>query len=121
LVLNPALWPSGGRPAAILTGDAVALRPIASGATAVLAVQAKEGGDARGAVRLGPVDRAAGEAAVILDGIPEAWRDEAVALTARMAFEQIGLRCLVAAEPIPGWIAADGRFILDDKTYWERT
>ncbi|WP_343711813.1 aldo/keto reductase [Inquilinus sp.] len=121
LVLNPALWPSGGRPAAILTGTAVALRPAASGTTAMLAVQPKAGGDARGAVRLGPIDRAAGEAAVALEGVPDAWREEAAALVARIAFEQIGLRRLVAAEPFAGWTAAAGRFILDDKSYWERT
>jgi aryl-alcohol dehydrogenase-like predicted oxidoreductase len=121
LVLNPALWPSGGRPAAILTGTAVALWPTASGEAAVLAVQAKEGGDALGTVRLGPIDRAAGEAAIALDGVPEAWREEAVALVARMAFEQIGLRRLVAAQPRAGWTPAEGRFILDDKSYWERT
>lgn len=121
LVLNPALWPSGGRPAAILTGAAVALRPMASGETVLLAAQAKEGGDALGAVRLGPVDRAAGEATLVLEDVPEAWQDEAVALIARMAFEQLGLRRLAAAVPCAGWTAAGGRFILDDKTYWERT
>ncbi|MFE0752809.1 aldo/keto reductase [Inquilinus sp. NPDC058860] len=128
LVLNPALWPSGGRPAAILTGAAVALRPTASGETTVLAVLAKEGGAPVGAVRLGPIDRAAGEAAITLENaetIPAAWQDEAVALTARLAFEQLGLRRLIAAEAGPfaraGWTAAGGRFILDDKSYWERT
>ncbi|WP_051249311.1 aldo/keto reductase [Inquilinus limosus] len=128
LVLNPALWPSGGRPAAILTGAAVALRPAQSGDTMVLAVQAKDGGDPIGAVRIGPVDRAAGEAAIALQGsdaMPAAWRDEAVALAARMAFEQLGLRRLIAMEAEPfaraGWPPVEGRFILDDKTYWERT
>ncbi|WP_225770237.1 aldo/keto reductase [Inquilinus sp. Marseille-Q2685] len=128
LVLNPALWPSGDRPAAILTGAAVALRPTASGETAVLAVLPKEGGDALGTIRLGPVDRAAGEAAVALEnagGMPAAWQDEAVALTARLAFEQLGLRRLTAAEAGPfaraGWTAAGGRLILDGKSYWERT
>lgn len=127
LVLNPALWPSGNRPAAILTGTAVALRPAASGQTTVLAVQPKEGGDSRGAVRIGPVDRAAGEAVLTLQDagdMPAAWQDEAVALTARLAFEQLGLRRLTAAEAEPfaraGWTRAEGHFILDDKSYWER-
>lgn len=127
LVLNPALWPSGGRPAAILTGTAVALRPAASGETTVLAVQPKEGGDSRGAVRIGPVDRAAGEAVLTLQDagdMPTAWQNEAVALAARLAFEQLGLRRLTAAEAEPfaraGWTQAEGRFILDDKSYWER-
>lgn len=118
LVLNPALWPSGGRPAAILTGSAVALRPT-PGEGMVLVVQAKEGGDAFGTVRLG--DRAAGEAAIALEDVPAAWRNEAVALAARLAFEQLGLRRLVATEPFAGWTAAGGRFILDDTSYWERT
>jgi aryl-alcohol dehydrogenase-like predicted oxidoreductase len=127
LVLNPALWPSGGRPAAILTGTAVALRPAASGETIVLAVQPKEGGDSRGAVRIGPVDRAAGEAVLTLQDagdMPTVWQDEAVALAVRLAFEQLGLRRLTAAEADPfaraGWTRADGGFILDDKNYWER-
>ncbi|WP_342239535.1 aldo/keto reductase [Inquilinus sp. OTU3971] len=128
LVLNPALWPIGGRPAAILTGSAVALRPMASGDVTVLAVQAKESGDTLGTVRIGPVDRAAGEAVLTLQGaesMPAAWQDEAVALTARLAFEQLGLRRLTAAEAEPfaraGWTRPEGRFILDDETYWERT
>jgi aryl-alcohol dehydrogenase-like predicted oxidoreductase len=127
LVLNPALWPSGGRPAAILTGTAVALRPAASGETTVLAVQPREGGDSHGAVRIGPVDRAAGEAVLTLQDagdMPAAWQDEAVALAARLAFEQLGLRRLTAAEAEPfaraGWTRAEGRFILNDKSYWER-
>ncbi|MBW8725401.1 MAG: aldo/keto reductase [Inquilinus limosus] len=120
LVLNPALWPSGGRPAAILTGATLALRPE-SGEGMVLAVQAKEGGDALGTLRIG--NRAAGEATVALEGVngPAAWQDEAVALAARLAFEQLGLRRLVATEPFAGWTAAGGRFILDDTSYWERT
>ncbi|MGK9165858.1 aldo/keto reductase [Inquilinus limosus] len=128
LVLNPALWPSGDRPVAILTGTAVALRPAASGDGTVLAVQAKEGGAPAGTVLIGPIDRTAGEAAIALqdaEGMPTAWQDEAVALTARMAFEQLGLRRLVAIEAGPfaraGWTRAEGRFILDDKSYWERT
>jgi len=128
LVLNPALWPSNGGPAAILTGSAVALRPTASGKTAVLAVQGRESGTQAGAVRIGPVDRIAGEAAIALQGedaMPAAWQDEAVALAARLAFEQLGLRRLTAAGPGPfaraGWTRAGGRFILDDKSYWERT
>ncbi|MGO1076759.1 aldo/keto reductase [Inquilinus sp. CA228] len=127
LVLNPALWPSGNRPAAILTGIAVALRPAASGETTVLAVQPKEGGDSRGAVRIGPVDRASGEAVLALQDageMPADWQDEAVALAMRLAFEQLGLRRLTAAEADPfaraGWTRAGGRFILDDTTYWER-
>ena len=56
--------------------------------------------------------------------MPAAWQDEAVALTARLAFEQLGLRRLTAAEAEPfaraGWTRAGGRFILDDTTYWER-
>jgi aryl-alcohol dehydrogenase-like predicted oxidoreductase len=124
LVLNPALWPSGGRPAAILTGTAVALRPTASGDTMVLAVHAKEAGDALGTVRIGPIDRAAGEATLALrdaEGLPAAWQDEAVALVARVAFEQLGLRRLIAPYARAGWTSAGGRFILDDKSYWERT
>jgi aryl-alcohol dehydrogenase-like predicted oxidoreductase len=120
LVLNPALWPSGGCPAAILTGAAVALRPT-TGEGMVLAVQAKEGGDALGTVRIGP--HAAGEATIDLqdaERLPAAGRDEAVALAARLAFEQLGLRRLVATEPFAGWTAAGGRFILDDTGYWER-
>lgn len=126
LVLNPALWPSGDRPAAILTGTAVALRPTASGDVTVLAVLGKEAGDSLGAVRIGP--RTAGEAAIVLqdaEKMPVTWQDEAVALAARLAFEQLGLRRLTAAEADPfaraGWTRADGGFILDDKTYWERT
>jgi len=124
LVLNPALWPSGDRPAAILTGTAAALRPTASGDTMVLAVQAKEGGAPLGTVRIGPIDRAAGEANLALqnaEGLPAAWQDEAVALVARLAFEQLGLRRLIAPCARAGWTSAGGRFILDDKSYWERT
>ena len=124
LVLNPALWPSGDRPAAILTGTFVALRPTASGDTVVLAVHAKEAGDVLGTVRIGPIDRAAGEAVLALqntEGLPAAWQDEAVALAARLAFEQLGLRRLTAPDARAGWTSAGGRFILDDKSYWERT
>lgn len=130
LVLNPALWPSDGRPAAALTGAVVALRPAASGPTMVLAVQAKDGGDPACTLRLGPIDRAAGEAGLALqdaDGLPPACREEAVALAARLAFEQLGLRRVVAtggaAEAAfghAGWTGTDGRVALDDKGYWGR-
>jgi len=124
LVLNPALWPSGDRPATILTGAVVALRPMASGDTMVLAVHAKEGGGVLGTVRIGPIDRAAGEAVLALqdtEGLPAAWQEGTVKLAARLAFEQLGLRRLIAPCAHAGWTSAGGRFILDDKSYWERT